>query len=266
MARTIETIQQEIIAALRDQFPNLSTSKFAEWRLWTYVIAAAIHAFEVLLDLFRQEVDGITSKMTSGTVPWFKEMCFRFQNGHKLVYDPEQAVFHYATDDPASRIVKAAAITEGEKLLAIRVAKTDAAGKLVPLTESERMNLEDYFNTIHTAGIPTTVISTTADTIRYHLDVYYDPVVPASIVRESVLQALEAFKTSLSYDARFYAQRMVDAVMAVESVVTVKPVRIEHKRSIDGTFTPVDVMVGLDAGYFEYADGNTLNLLSTKSL
>lgn len=266
MVRTIDQIQQGMIADLRAHFPKLSTSRVAEWRLWTYVVAAAIHAFEVLLELFRTEIDEITAQSTAGTVSWYKLMCYRFQNGHRMVYDKERAVYYYETDDPASRIVQVATVTETEKRLVIRVAKTDEAGKLIPLSGSEKANMEDYLDTIHTAGIPITLISTTADSIRYALDVYYDPIVPASLVREKVLQALEMFKTSLAFNDRFYVQRMADAVMAVESVVTVKVLHVEHKKSIDAEFKLVDVMVALDAGYFEYADNNKLTFISTKSL
>ncbi len=247
MARTINDIQQSIITDLQTYFPKLSTSKVAEWRLWTYVVAAAIHAFEIILDLFRQEVDELTAKITPGTKLWYAEMCYRFQNGHTLVFDKNTAQFY--------------------KMISIRVAKTDGEGRIIPLDDSERRNLADYIDTIHTTGIPTTIVSTTADTIRYNLEVYYDPAVPSSVVREQVGQALETFKTSLSFDAVFYAQRLVDAVMHAEGVVTVKVVRLEHKTSAGADFAPVDVLAELAAGYFEYAaEGNTLTLTSTKSL
>ncbi len=267
MARTINDIQQSIITDLQAYFPKLSTSKVAEWRLWTYVVAAAIHAFEIVLDLFRQEVDELTTKITPGTKLWYAEMCYRFQNGHTLVFDKNTAQFYYEQDDPDSRIVKVVAVNEAYKMISIRVAKTDKEGQIIPLDDSERRNLADYIDTIHTTGIPTTIVSTTADTIRYNLEVYYDPAVPSSVVREQVGQALETFKTSLSFDAVFYAQRLVDAVMHAEGVVTVKVVRLEHKTSAGADFAPVDVLVELAAGYFEYAaEGNTLTLTSTKSL
>lgn len=267
MARTINDIQQSIIADLKANFPKLSASKFAEWRLWTYVIAAAIHAFEIILDMFRQEVDELTTKITAGTKLWYAEMCRRFQNGHTLVFDKQASQFYYEEDDPDSQIVKVVAVNEGYKMVSIRVAKTDSEGRIIPLTESERRNLTDYIDTIHTTGIPTTIVSTTADTIRYDLNVYYDPSVPSSAVKENVDKALDAFKTSLSFDAMFYAQRLVDAVMHAEGVVTVKVVSLEHKTSTGSSYTPVDVMTELAAGYFEYAtEGNTLTLTSTKSL
>lgn len=266
MARTINDIQQSIITDLRTSFPKLSTSKVAEWRLWTYVVAAAIHAFEVILDLFRQEVDLLTTKITPGTKLWYAEMCRRFQNGHSLVFDNDTARFYYEQDDLDSRIVKVVAVNEGHKMISIRVAKTDAQGRIVPLDDNERRNLTDYMDTIHTTGIPTTIVSTTADAIRCRLNVYYDPSVPSSVVRTKVEQALEAFRTSLSFDAMFYAQRLVDAVMDVEGVVTVKVESLEHKTSAGTSFAPVDVMVELAAGYFDYADGCSLTLTSIKSL
>lgn len=267
MARTINDIQQAIITDLKANFASLSTSKFAEWRLWTYIVAAAIHAFEVILDLFRQEVDELTTKITAGTKLWYAEMCYRFQNGHTLVFDKATSQFYYEQDDPDSRIVKVVAVNEAYKMISIRVAKTDDEGRIIPLNDSERRNLADYIDTIHTTGIPTMVVSTTADTIRYNLNVYYDPSVPSSVVREKAEQALKTFKTSLSFDAKFYAQRLVDAVMHAEGVITVKVAGLEHKTSAGTNFAPVDVMVELAAGYFEYAtEGNTLTLTSTKSL
>ena len=209
MARTINDIQQSIITDLQTYFPKLSTSKVAEWRLWTYVVAAAIHAFEIILDLFRQEVDELTTKITPGTKLWYAEMCYRFQNGHTLVFDKNTAQFYYEQDDPDSRIVKVVAVNEAYKMISIRVAKTDGEGRIIPLDDSERRNLTDYIDTIHTTGIPTTIVSTTADTIRYNLVVYYDPATPSSVVREKVEQALETFKTSLSFDAVFYALSLI---------------------------------------------------------
>lgn len=267
MARTINDIQQSIIDDLQASFPQLSTSKVAEWRLWTYVIASAIHAFEVILDLFRSEVDDLTGKITTGTRQWYAEMCYRFQNGHTLVLDKETMQFGYEQDDPDSRIVKVVAVREGAKMVSIRVAKTDEQGHIVPLDDSERRNLTDYMDTIHTAGIPTTIVSTTADTIRYNLNVYYDPSVPSSAVRSNVERAIEAFKISLSFDAMFYTQRLVDAVMHAEGVVTVEAVALEHKTSAETDFSPVPVRVELAAGYFEYAaEGNVINLKSIQSV
>ena len=55
--------------------------------------------------------------------------------------------------------------------------------------------------------------------------------------------------------------------MSAEGVVTVNTRKIEHKTSIDADFETIDVMVELEAGYFEYAqEGNTLTMTSVKTL
>lgn len=261
MARTTSEIHNQVAADLRAQIPNLSDSKVAEWRLLTWVVAAAIQAFELLLDLFRTEVVELTSKTTAGTKPWFAEMCRRFQNGHTLEFDNDTATFYYARQDPAARIIKVVAVVEGEKKLSVKVAKQDAEGKIVPLT-GEKQNFINYLKTISPAGIQINVVSTTADTIRYHLKVYYDPSFPVETVRTSVLAAMDQYKTSLDFDAKFYPQRLLNAIMTVGGVVTVHPIKIEHKDSYRDTYAPAGVFVDLDAGYFEYASDSELTLAS----
>lgn len=261
MARTSKEIHDQIVADLKNSVPNLSDSKVAEWRLLTWVVAAAIHAFELLLDLFRSEVEELTSKITAGTKPWFAEMCRRFQNGHTLEYDKDTATFYYARQDPDTRIIKVVAVVEGEKTLAVKVATQDAAGKIVPLG-GEKQHFTDYIKAISPAGIQVNVVSTTADTVRYRLKVYYDPSFPAGIVRAAVLEAMDRFKTSLDFNARFYPQQLLKAIMAVDGVVTIHPIRIEHKDSYRDTYAPVGIMVDLDAGYFEYAADSELELVS----
>lgn len=252
MARTIKEIQGEMTARMKQERPGLSASAVAEWRLWTYVVAAAIHAFELLFDLFRSEVDELTDKITPGTLRWYAEMCYRFQNGHELLFDNQTAMLYYAEDDPAARIVKVVAISENDNKLLIKVAKLDAEGRIVPIVD-ELHNFIGYIDSIKFAGVETDVVSTTADRIRYAMQVYYDPAVPETTVRAGVEEALAAFKTSLSFDAMFYAQRLVDAVMAASGVVTVDLSSIERKGHSNPDYVPVEVMSELESGYFEYA-------------
>lgn len=58
-----------MIAALQTRTGiTLSSSKSAEWRLWTYVIAVCIHSFEIVLDVFKEEVDAQAYRITPGTL------------------------------------------------------------------------------------------------------------------------------------------------------------------------------------------------------
>lgn len=264
MARTIAEIQARQAAELEEL--DLSASKAAEWRLWTYVVAVAIHSFELILDLFRSEIEEVADKIAGGTERWYREMAYRFQNGHKLLFDDKTATAYYAEDDPEARIIKMVAISVAGKKVFIKVAKADEQGKIVPLSADELYNFEGYMASIKPAGDQIEVISTTADRVRYDLEVFYDPAVPRTTVQQNVIAALEAFKTSLSFDGVLYTLQLVDAVMAAEGVVTVDP-RGLSRQGVDtsGEFVAVDVMGELQSGYFEYDDECLLEMTSIKA-
>ena len=258
MARTIKEIQDSIIDSLQQESGlSLSTSKVAEWRLWTYVFAVVVHTFEIILDIFRKEVDTLVEKVTPGTVRWYAEMCYRFQNGHELLFDDEKAMLYYPEDNPDARIIKVVAIREETNRLVIKAAKRDSDGNIVPLSPEERYNFTGYIDAIKFAGVDTTIVSTTEDKIRYNLEVYYDPAVSA---------ALDTFKSSQGFDSMIYRQRFIDAVMDVPGVTTCNLLAMERKGATDEDFSPVDICAELESGYFEYDVTSRLVFKSVKEL
>lgn len=264
MARTTTEIQAAIHADLTAARPDLSASKSAEWRLWTWIVATAIAVFEIVLDRFRSEIDATADKITPGTVRWYAEQCRRFQNGHELLFDPDTAQLYYAADDPDARIIDVVAITEAPERLSIKVARLDAAGRIVPLTAEELHNFTGYVDSIKFAGIETLVVSTNADRVRYDAEVFYDPAVPVTTVRERVLTALDTFRSALGFNSMLYRQKFVAAMMTVEGVVTAELRRMERKGTSMSGFLPVGVADELEAGYFDYTDDSTLTLTSSK--
>lgn len=267
MARTIKEIQDGIISVLQSESGlNLSTSKVAEWRLWTYVFAAAIYTFEIILDAFRSEIDTITNKITPGTVRWYAEMCYRFQNGHELAFDADKAMLYYPQDDADARIVKVVAIREETNRLVIKAAKQDDTGKMVPLSLEERYNFTGYIDAVKFAGVDTNIVSTAGDKIRYRMEVYYDSSIPATTVNENIVSALETFKSSLGFDSMIYTQKFIDAVMHAQGVITCKLLSMQRKGSTDKDFISVDICSELVSGYFEYDTESSLTLKTSKEL
>lgn len=266
MARTIELIQGDIIAELREKVTNLSTSKIAQWRLLTYVVAVAIHSFEVILDLFRAEITEKTLISTSGTMAWYSAICRAFQIGHKLIFDPKTGIYGYELYDEAARIVSVAAVTKRERALYIKVARENDAGALVPLTDDEYREFVNYIDLVGIAGTPCSVTSTTSDSIKYDITAYYDPAYPQASVRYGVDAALETFKTSLNFNSRFYRQRLVDAVMSVDGVVTADTIAILHKTSESDAYIPAGVVVELLSGYFNYDEDSTITYTPTENI
>lgn len=265
MARTINEIQQGMTDALSAERADLSPSATAEWRLWTWVVATAIHLFEVILDRFRTEMDEVADKITPGTVRWYVEQCYRFQNGHELLFDDRTAQLYYAVDDPAARIIDVVAVTETKEKLSIKVAKRDAQNRIVPLSSDELHNFTGYIDAIKFAGIETTTVSTNADQVRYELEVFYDPDVPVTTVRDRVLAALDAFRSDRDFNSTLYRQKFIAAAMTPDGVVTVDLKSMERKSAGMEEFAPVGVADELDAGYFDYTDDCSLTFTSIKA-
>lgn len=267
MARTINEIQNEMIAALQERTGiTLSTSKAAEWRLWTYVIAAGIHSFEIVLDVFKKEVDALTNQITPGTARWYAEMCYRYQDGHELLFDNKTAMLYYENPDQEAQIIKVVAIREEIKKLTIKAATNDQEGKIVPLSQEQLYNFTTYIDAIKFAGVDIDVVSTSEDKIRYNMIVYFEPAVPATMVRTNILAALDTYKASLGFDSRIYLQRFIDAVTRTAGVVTCNLVSLQRKGATDETFLPVGVYSELESGYFEYDKDSTITLKSIKEL
>ena len=261
MARTIETIQELINKDVEAKWQGLSKSKSAEWKTWTFIIATAIHAFELILDLFRKEVDTLTNKITPGTLRWYAEMCKRFQNGDKLEFDKNTALLYYPEKNEERQIVKVASVSEGKESnsLFIKVAKykDNNTKEYGELDDNEMANFKSYMDAVKFAGCNTEIISTHADLLYYKMAVYHDPAVPNDTIRKEVVQALNNFKDTIDFDGVVYRQKMIDAVMDVSGVTTcVLESLQQHSYQSENKqdWRDVDTHTALDAGYFNWSE------------
>lgn len=262
MARTIKQIQSELTSELIATL-SLSRSAAAEWRLWAYVIALAIHSFEVIMDVFRGDIERQIEQTRPGTRQWYTHMCYQFQNGHTL--ELVDGMLRYPIDSPESRIISIASVTASNGLLVFRVAKS-IAGTLAPLSVEERSNFSNYIEAIAMAGDKLSVVSKEADTIKYSIDVYYDPAYPESIIRTDVQTALKAFNTDKNFGGIVYSQRLIESIIDVNGVVTAKPTILAHKSVTDTDYSDVDISVTLDSGYYNFANDSILTLKTIKDL
>ncbi len=246
---------------MQEQFPSLSTSATAQWRLVTYVVAVAVYSFELILDLFQTEMEEKTQQITPGTVRWYAEMCRRFQNGHELVFDPTTAMYGYPTLDTESQIVGIVAVSDKDTVLSIKVAKIED-DKVTPFTAEELQDFTGYIESIHTIGTQYAITSTTPDIVQYDIEVFYDSNMPRATIEQDVLSALETYKSSIGFDGTLYSQRFIEEILNVSGVLTVDCKGLKRKGATDSDYTEVGVWSELHAGYFEYDDNNTLTLTS----
>lgn len=266
MARTISQIETGITEKLQATF-SLSTSAAAEWRLWVHAVAYCIYLFEIVLDTFQAEMDADAEKEVAGTVTWYNNKCYEFQMGHELVFNETTGLLEYEKDDEAARVVKIASVNVAEdNTIFFRVATQDEDGQIVPLTSNQLLNFKNYVDAIKFAGTKSQVISTDADEVRYDIKVYYNPANPVDTVREAVLVSLEEFKVSQRFGGVIYSHKLMEAVTSVTGVITAKLVSLSRKGTEDDGFIAIDTMATLHAGYFNYTEDSTLEMLSINDI
>lgn len=266
MARSITQIKADITGKLQASFA-LSSSAAAEWRLWVHCMAYAIYMFELVLDAFKSEMDADAQKTTAGTLTWYNDKCYEFQQGHELVFNQTTGLLEYETVDDAARVIKIASVNVAEDgTLFFRVATKDENGEIVPIGNMQLINFKNYIDAIKFAGTKSAIISTDADLVRYEMTVYYNPATPVETIRANVLAALDDFKTSQKFGGVIYRHKMLEAVTSVNNVVTGKLTALSRKGTEDAGFIDIDTLAYLHAGYFNYTDDSVLTLTSINDI
>ena len=264
MARTIKEIKDSISADLQSKL-QLSASAVAEWRLWVTIAATCIYAFELIHDQFKSEVEIKIMSSRPGTLPWYEDAAYDFQNGHELKYNDETGVLYYEGDDPDARITAVAAVNDRNGTIVFQLAKNEN-GVLEPFTALEKLNFENYINEMKMAGSNVSVISTNGDLVRYNITVYYSPTFPQESVETETDEVLEEFKLSQKFGGVLYSALFIDSVLHVPGVVTVKLHGLSCKGATDIDFSPVDIFTRLEAGYFNYSDDCQIKYEPTRNL
>lgn len=200
MARTINEIQQEIIAYKNAQ-PELaafnSTSHRAIWLLWTYVVATAIAIHEQLLDLYTASLETLLATLPAANRLWVQKKMFEFQYS---ATDPQvvqliDAVPQYPVINTDLQIITGCSVSSVlPNEVTIKVVKGDP---YTPLTTPEKNAAQDYINTIGIAGVNYNVVSLNPDTLYVFADVYYQGQY-ASVIQNNVQQNVENYLKSLS--------------------------------------------------------------------
>lgn len=265
MARTIQEIQNQIIAAVQadSTLSGLSsTSVTAIWRLWTYIVAVSIWTLEQLFDAFKIEASDLVAAQKAHTLRWYQSKALLFQYGGTLAAGQDVYDNTGLTPDEiaAQKIVAQAAVQELDNTLIIKVAK-ETAGALAPLSGAETTAITAYMTDIKDAGVKMLIRSVAADRLRIQVDVYYDAtILSASGARldgtsaTPVQDAAKAFLRALPFDGLFVKAHLVDALQAVDGV-TVPEIRLcQARREDDPSFGAVDVFYSPYSGFLKFHD------------
>jgi len=268
MARTILEIYEDIIkekethstllglAPSHENADNFlkdltSDSKVAVWRLWAFLMSIAIHTHEILMDIFRKEVDAIAAAAPAGTPKWYQKKMLEFQFGDPLVYINNHYVYNPV--DLTKQIIKRCAIEERSNgVVVVKLAKENN-GVPEPLSTPERDAANSYAHKIKFAGTRLAVISIPADQITLKYDVFYDPVIPLEKAIENCEMMVNEYLSNLPFNAALNITHFTDALQKAEGVLD--PVFRSAKNKPDGgDEIDFDVEIIPAAGWFVLED------------
>lgn len=275
--RSIETIHNEILTAIAANpvLANLnSTSNVAIYRLFAYIIAAAMYVHERLFDAHKKEVDTIIFNQKGGRLPWYRTMALSFQYGFDLIPDTDKFDNTGATAEQieASKIIKNAAVNESddESRVIIKIA-TETDGELAPISAQQRDAVATYFKEIKWAGIKLTIINYLPDLLFLNLLIQRDPLVldanGMSILNGNypVNDAIQAYMRLLPFDGEFVIFDFLKYIQAnAEGVIIPTAINIESS-FIDPVLAaygePVSIAVKRipESGYFKVDNFDTIN-------
>jgi hypothetical protein len=255
MARTIQTIYNEIVAA-KEANADLetldSTSATAIWRLWAWITATILFTVETMHDLFRAEIDGMIATKIPGTLPWYQSICFSFQYGDGLVFSG--GVYGYAILNEEARIIDQCSVREAADGLVIKVAK-DVNGELEPLTTEEENSFQAFIQAVKFAGTHTRVINIEGNKLQLSGIIYYDPLLinadgtSKADGSRPVDTAIENYLRALPFDGRLKRTALNDAILAVSGVFDLKLTILKHKYA-EYEYQDIDVSHVPESGYF----------------
>lgn len=268
MNRSEELSAAEILTTREKK--NLSSpsnsSKLSRWRLIVFAVAYNIGLLEILMDVFRQEIESLIANNHPHTALWYIDQSKKFQYGFDY---PETTIGGYDNtgvneeDVQASMIISRASVQSLAGRLKIKVAK-ESDGKLEPLTYTERQAFSHYMSLVKDAGTIIEVISRPPDDIRVSMDVYFDPqVIDLNGARidgtseDPVGEAIEVFLSNLKFNGEFITDDFEDHIRAVEGV------EIINLRSIEGRFglnlyQPIEETYLSDSGYMTLSNDSSI--------
>lgn len=256
MARTISEIKTELQTEAIESM-GLSSSATAEWMLWISVFALGIHLFEVVMDVFRKDVEEKIHRQEPGTLAWYGQLAKQFQYGDTLQVS-DAGVLAYPLEDAETQIVAHVSVVEIDGGVDMKVAKLDEEGELVSLDLLEGLEFRRYIDQVRFAGTTVDVTILSADLLKYDIEVYYDPAFDAATVQEAVSQALSAFRLTLPFNAQFYTSDLNAALLPVLGVKSIKINGVEAHQGED--VEQIDVVYTVKAGYFNWHDESTLTM------
>ncbi len=265
MYNSIQEVYDEIIAAknAKAELAGLTSgSATAIWRLWTWIVAAAIYTFDKLIEVHKTEIDTkLSARLTAG-IDWYAELILKFQLGDVVVILNGKA--QYAVVDTTKQIIKKVSVVSSAGTLVIKVAK-EVAGELVKLTNEELLAVTAYLNKTQYAGVFTQIQSMDADLFKPKHNIYYDAQIPLATMKTNVNAAIINFTKTFNnenFNGQFAAIKYVDDLQKVAGVKDVENLQLLFKSTSMLSFVNITRVYSPESGYIKIDPSYDLNNLT----
>jgi hypothetical protein len=269
MARSIAQIHKGMLDDIKaDTVLSLlltSTSLYAIYRNFTYIVAVAISIFEGFFDIHRTEIDDKILNQKSGRLSWYRTMALAFQFGFDLVPDKDYFDNGTATAEQieASKIIKYAAVNEAtESSRVILKIAGETAGELSPFTDPNQIEaIEYYVNEFRIAGVMVTIINYEADQLYLNIQIKRDALLldATGMNRDGkypVLEAIAEFMKELPFNGELRLSALVDKLQLIPGVIdatilSAQSAWINPETNGYGIPQPIFISKIAESGYFK---------------
>lgn len=229
MSRTIRKIYDEAVAE-RNRRLELrefrSDSKLSILNGITWVVAAMIHSFETLLDVFAYDISETINQRVNGTPEYYARALLRYQKGDELTVREDGLAFGYASIDESKQIITQVSYTEStddenlDSKLVLKVA-TGERGDLSAIGAEDLVQIRAYLRRIKFAGTRVEVTSLPGDVLVPRLSVYWDGAVPEAEVLDNIEARLNEYMMNIEFDTAVYVSKVMEAIRSAEHVTDV---------------------------------------------
>lgn len=229
MSRSIETIYSEIVTERNKRLELKefnSDSKMSVMNGISWAVAAVVHTFETILDVFAVDISNAISSRVNGTPQFYANALLKYQKGDELIVREDGLAFMYATVDESKKIITQVAYEESDiengldSQLILKVA-TGTKGDLKAIQAEELEPIKNYINKIKFAGTRLEVVSGKGDVLIPRLTVYYDGAVLPSVIYDNIDASISNYIMNMEFNGNVYVSKVMDAIKNTEHVTDV---------------------------------------------
>lgn len=229
MSRTIKNIYTEAITERNKRMELTefnSDSKMSIMNGLTWVVAAIIHSFETLLDVFAVDISNTINNRINGTPVYYTNALLQYQKGDTLSVREDGLAFGYSNIDETKRMITQVSYTESvddynlDSKLILKIA-TGEKGNLTAISKEELVPINSYINKIKFAGTRVEVVSYEGDVLVPMVTVFYDGAIPEAEIYTKIEDKLKQYIMNTPFDSSVYVSRIIEAIRSTEHVTDV---------------------------------------------